>query len=92
MSEWNTHILIGARACQEWHVVAETRHGGDMPIEEFVQHLDENGIEYKLLDKAEVKDEGLLREILFFLDQEGQGNSTDFSIYMYVHKQKEDNE
>ena len=92
MSKWNTHILIGARACHEWHVVAETRHGGDMSIEEFVQHLDENGIEYKLLDKAEVKDEGLLKEILFFLDQGGSGNSTDFNLYQYIHKQKEDNE
>ena len=79
MKKLNTHILIGARACYEYHVVAETRHSGDMSIEEFVQHLDDNNIEYKLLDKAKLKDEGLLREILFFLDQEGR------QFYQYVH-------
>ena len=80
------YILIGGRACQEWHTVVETRHAGDMTMAEFEKHCEEKHIDFIALQEEHLSAETMetVKTILYNLENEGRGNSTDFSLYQYV--------
>tara|TARA_R110002050_G_scaffold34708_4_gene87493 strand:+ start:951 stop:1217 length:267 start_codon:yes stop_codon:yes gene_type:complete len=84
--EKKTYMLIGLRACEEWDTVS-----GEMTLDQFKEHCVEEMIDALVLNVDELTDEAhkQVKDVVFFLENEGWGNGTDFSLYKYVYEEVE---